>query len=664
MSEPSENEEYWAKRAVEIEKAWHKRSQETIEKDLARYYEKALADIQKEIAVLYGRYAKDNKLGLKEAHALLTGSEYKEWKMSLEEYTAKAAGDEGLTRELNTLAMRSRISRLDALYADTLKQMDKLGRLSHDEMQDFLEKAYKDKFYHGLYDTSQKTGVMPVNAIVDEKTVEKVVSAPWSGKPYSKRIWTDKRKLGRTIKSTIESGVHRGLSIDKLSKMVEDNMHAGLSNARRLVRTEMNHVQNQAALDSIKRSGMKYFRFIATLDRRTSATCRAHDGHVYPIDEASIGGNVPPLHPNCRSTISGSLKDYVEPSNTRTARDDKGKTVLVPQGMTYPEWKAVFVDKKMSVKEWGVKPVSKITIAAKSELKPATPIPTDSNSQKLEPSSSKLPLAPQMENDGNIEDKGKETIPKIVKNPNGKNSKQDEPFVLYERRSYPELTKNDFVKMSRAHNKNLATDIKKQIASHPNPDPNDSAKLGYIGTHNYSIINGYLRGESYYVKMIEKGDAVALDNLKTIESMRRVISTHTLGRDCTLFRYVNSTELTRLWGIRDPRPDRSATIHNDFFNLVGTKKYAQPILDELKKHVGESISDKAFLSTSVVRDKNIMKDKLVLYEIKAPKETHCYVTKNRAESECILGENTKLVIEKVEYIGLIQKFVFTMRVEL
>lgn len=82
--------------------------------------------------------------------------------------------------------------------------------------------------------------------------------------------------------------------------------------------------------------------------------------------------------------------------------------------------------------------------------------------------------------------------------------------------------------------------------------------------------------------MIEKGDAVALDNLKTIESMRRVISTHTLGRDCTLFRYVNSTELARLWEIRDPRPGWSTPIPNDFFNLVGTKKYAQPILDELK----------------------------------------------------------------------------------
>lgn len=347
MSKPSENEEYWARRAVALEKAWHKRCQDTVEKDLARYYEQSLAEIQKEIAVLYGRYSKDNKLTLKEAHALLTGSEYKTWRMSLEDYVAKAKGDKGLTRELNTLAMRSRISRLDALYADTLKALDKLGRSAHDDMQSFLEDAYKDKFYHGLYDVSQKTGRMPVKAMVNARDVENVVGAPWSGKPYSSRIWANKRKLGQTIRNTIGNGVHRGLSINKLSKMVEDDMHAGLSNARRLVRTEMNHVQNQAALDSIKKSGMKYFRFIATLDRRTSATCRAHDGHVYPIDEASIGGNVPPLHPNCRSTISGSLKDYVEPGNTRTARDDKGKTVLVPQGMTYPEWKSVFVDKKM-----------------------------------------------------------------------------------------------------------------------------------------------------------------------------------------------------------------------------------------------------------------------------------------------------------------------------
>ena len=76
-------------------------------------------------------------------------------------------------------------------------------------------------------------------------------------------------------------------------------MGVGMSDARRLVRTELNYVQNRAALDSIKDAGMKYYRFVATLDRRTSAACRAHDGKIYPVDEGSPGTNMPPLHPHC-----------------------------------------------------------------------------------------------------------------------------------------------------------------------------------------------------------------------------------------------------------------------------------------------------------------------------------------------------------------------------
>lgn len=105
-------------------------------------------------------------------------------------------------------------------------------------------------------------------------------------------------------------------------------MHAGLSNARRLVRTEMNYVQNRAAADSIKESGMKYYRFIATLDRRTSVICRSHDGHVYSIDEYRPGENAPPLHPNCRSTIAGSLKGWHSEEGARTARNIDGKRYM------------------------------------------------------------------------------------------------------------------------------------------------------------------------------------------------------------------------------------------------------------------------------------------------------------------------------------------------
>lgn len=347
MDKQSENEAYWAARAAAYEEAWHKKCQETIEMELAAYYEQALADIQNDIAALYGRFAKDNKLSMAEAHRLLTGDEYRVWRMSMEEYLQGIENGSVLSEELDTLAMRSRISRLDKLYAETLKALDWLGRKTEDRMTDFLMDAYKDRFYHGIYDVAERTGIMKANVAIDDDTAQKIAAAPWSGKSYSQRIWKNDQQLGTVLRTVVSNGLHRGLSVPQMTKMVEDKMHAGLSNARRLVRTEMNYVQNRAAADSIKESGMKYYRFIATLDRRTSSMCRAHDGKVYPINEYRPGGNAPPLHPNCRSTIAGSLRDVYNEDGTRTARNYEKKTIHVPKNMTYESWYNTYIEPRL-----------------------------------------------------------------------------------------------------------------------------------------------------------------------------------------------------------------------------------------------------------------------------------------------------------------------------
>lgn len=347
MDKQSENEAYWAARAAAYEEAWHKKCQETIEMELAAYYEQALADIQRDIAALYGRFAKDNKLSMAEAHRLLTGDEYRVWRMSMEEYLQGIENGSVLSEELETLAMRSRISRLDKLYAETLKALDRLGRKTEDRMTDFLTDAYKDRFYHGIYDVAERTGIMKASVVIDDDTAQKIAAAPWSGKSYSRRIWKNDQQLGAVLRTVVSNGLHRGLSVPQMAKMVEDKMHAGLSNAKRLVRTEMNYVQNRAAADSIKESGMKYYRFIATMDRRTSSMCRAHDGKVYPINEYRPGGNAPPLHPNCRSTIAGSLRDVYNEDGTRTARNYEKKTIHVPKNMTYESWYNTYIEPRL-----------------------------------------------------------------------------------------------------------------------------------------------------------------------------------------------------------------------------------------------------------------------------------------------------------------------------
>ncbi len=348
-------EKYWKKRQEELEKKWDKKSREEIERELRAYYEQSLTHIEKDISALYQRFTTDNGMDMAAAQQLLTGKEYRVWRMDIAEYVKEinATGNQELLRELNTLAMRSRITRLDALRAGTLKEMALLSQKTEKAMKEFLKSGYEDFYYHGLYEIGKKRGLEGAVSLVDGDKLERVLRVPWSGKNYSKRIWTNGAKLAKTIQQNIIAAAHRGVSVQEMTRVIRQKMGVGTKEAVRLVRTELNYVQNQAALHSIKDTGMKYYRFIATLDKRTSTVCQSHDGDVFPVEEAMPGKNMPPLHPHCRSVISGCLKgEYKPQTGTRIARDENGKNVLVPANMKYDDWRAVYLDKKLTLEEW------------------------------------------------------------------------------------------------------------------------------------------------------------------------------------------------------------------------------------------------------------------------------------------------------------------------
>lgn len=354
MARLSKDEKYWQKRNEELEAEWFKRSQREIEKELAAYYAQALRHIEKDINDLYTRFSIDNSMNMVAVQRLLQGGEFRTWRMDMKEYldSIEKTGDKKLLRELNTLAMRSRISRLDKLRAETYVEFSKLAEKFGRSMDKFLPSAYKDFYYRNLFEIGRTRGLDTTPVKVDSKEIEKVLRTPWSGKNYSERIWWNQERLGNIICNEITSAMHRGCSVEKVSQIVTQKMNVGMSDARRLVRTELNYVQNKAALDSIAESGMKYYRFIATLDKRTSTVCREHDGKIYPVEDGSPGTNMPPLHPHCRSTIAGSIKKDSTPKGQRVARGDDGRTYRVPADMNYTDWKNIFVDKKKGLTEW------------------------------------------------------------------------------------------------------------------------------------------------------------------------------------------------------------------------------------------------------------------------------------------------------------------------
>ena len=94
-----------------------------LENELKKAFAKASKDIEREIFSLFTKYAEDNNLNYAQASQLLTSKEFKQWRYDLKGYMKliEQTGDEQLLLELNTLAMKSRISRLEEMLYQVTK---------------------------------------------------------------------------------------------------------------------------------------------------------------------------------------------------------------------------------------------------------------------------------------------------------------------------------------------------------------------------------------------------------------------------------------------------------------------------------------------------------------------------------------------------------------
>jgi SPP1 gp7 family putative phage head morphogenesis protein len=101
-----------------------------------------------------------------------------------------------------------------------------------------------------------------------------------------------------------------------------------------LVRTSINQVANTASQQVYEANQdiTKKYRYVATLDTRTSARCAALDGQEFEYGR----GPMPPQHFNCRSTTVPIIDpDILPPSTTATRASKDGQ---VPINTTYGKW--------------------------------------------------------------------------------------------------------------------------------------------------------------------------------------------------------------------------------------------------------------------------------------------------------------------------------------
>jgi len=165
---------------------------------------------------------------------------------------------------------------------------------------------------------------------------------------------------------TVRNGLLTGESTDKIARRLKGRLRFGQPGSLRqiaqaggevtavannqvmaLIRTSINQVANETSQQVYKANQdvTKRYRYVATLDGRTSPICRSLDGREFAYGK----GPTPPQHFNCRSTtvpiIDYSKLGIARPPQTELRRPNtafgpsrarRGDTV--PSNQTYGEW--------------------------------------------------------------------------------------------------------------------------------------------------------------------------------------------------------------------------------------------------------------------------------------------------------------------------------------
>lgn len=288
---------YWEQRARNDKKKVIKVGENGIN-DLKRLLHLNLKDVEEKIKYFYEKYGED---GYKE---FLNPKELEKYKLELKKAIKQNPKDQTLKKIFKKDAPLYKIERLSALETDLQIMLAETTT------------AQEKGIYKTLNDVSKVAQTVTTKTMFDNTRIvfdaiskdkmQKLLSSDWSGMNWSERLWKDREKVGAKVQEILEKGIPQGASLQKMTRELKQATNQSFNDCFRLIRTETAHIDGQVLLESFKQAqkelGYQSYIYDATLDNRTSKICKELNDKRFKIDDAKVGENFPPMHPNCRST--------------------------------------------------------------------------------------------------------------------------------------------------------------------------------------------------------------------------------------------------------------------------------------------------------------------------------------------------------------------------
>lgn len=210
---------------------------------------------------------------------------------------------------------------LDKLHGDNYATIDK-----------YLKSCYETGYIGTMYDIA-KQGV-PIIAPIDQAAaVKAILTDSKIVEGYYNHLGVNYDKLKKTITQEISRGIASGLPYSDIARNINNVSGSGISNAKRIARTEGHRIQQTSSRDAqytAKKKGCDVVKqWDSTLDGRTRDSHARVDGEIRELDEKFSNGLMFPGDPsgsaaeviNCRCTSNTRARWALDESELQTLKE-------------------------------------------------------------------------------------------------------------------------------------------------------------------------------------------------------------------------------------------------------------------------------------------------------------------------------------------------------
>ena len=183
-------------------------------------------------------------------------------------------------------------------YYKLVKQLQSILRDLGVKEEKLITNALED-LYKKNYEALSEGPTVPIR----EQDIQELIHQDWIGDGYnfSDRIWRNKAVMAKRAKDYVMLAIAEGKNPTQFINELEPYLNkAGLWQAKRLLLTEMSHVQYMSAMERYKNTGITKVKILTANDKRVCDKCKDNAKEIYTLENCPML----PSHPFADAALS------------------------------------------------------------------------------------------------------------------------------------------------------------------------------------------------------------------------------------------------------------------------------------------------------------------------------------------------------------------------